>query len=32
MTAKAVRGMGDGSREKGAAKMYQLMNRLEGKA
>ena len=31
MTAKAVRGMGDGSREKGAAKMYQLMNRLEGK-
>ena len=32
MTAKAVRGMGQGSREKGAAKMYQLMNRLEGKA
>lgn len=32
MTAKAVRGMGEGSREKGAAKMYQLMNRLEGKA
>ena len=32
MTAKAVRGMGDGSREKGAAKMYQLMIRLEGKA
>ena len=31
MTAKAVRGMGDGSRKKGAAKMYQLMNRLEGK-
>ena len=32
MTAKAVRGMGGGSREKGAAKMYQLMNRLEGRA
>ena len=32
MTAKAVRAMGGGDREKGAAKMYQLMNRLEGKA
>ena len=32
MTAKAVRGMGGGSRDKGAAKMYQLMNRLEGRA
>lgn len=32
MTAKAVRGMGGGDREKGAAKMYQLMNRLEGKS
>ena len=32
MTAKAVRAMGDGDRQKGAAKMYQLMNRLEGKA
>lgn len=32
MTAKAVRAMGDGSRQKGAARMYQLMNRLEGKA
>ena len=30
MTAKAVRGMGDGEPRKGAAKMYQLMNRLEG--
>ena len=32
MTAQAVRGMGGGDREKGAAKMYQLMNRLEGKS
>ena len=32
MTAKAVRAMGGGDRQKGAAKMYQLMNRLEGKA
>ena len=32
MTAKAVRGMGDGSRKKGAAKMYQMMNRLESMA
>lgn len=29
MTAKAVRGMGKGSRAEGAAKMYELMNRLE---
>ena len=29
MTAKAVRGMGDGSRKKGAAKMYKMMNKLE---
>ena len=28
MTAKAVRGMGDGNK-KGAAKMYQMMNKLE---
>ena len=32
MTAKAVRGMGDGSRKKGAAKMYQMMNKLESMA
>jgi len=29
MTAQAVRGMGKGSRAEGAAKMYELMNRLE---
>jgi len=29
-TAKAVRGMGDGSRRKGAKRMYALMKRLEG--
>ena len=29
MTAKAVRGMGDGSRKKGAAEMYKMMNKLE---
>ena len=32
MTAKAVRGMGDGSRKKGAAQMYQMMNKLESMA
>jgi hypothetical protein len=31
-TAKAVRAMGNGSRRKGAKKMYQLMKMLEGKA
>jgi hypothetical protein len=30
-TAKAVRAMGQGSRRKGAKKMYQLMKMLEGK-
>jgi hypothetical protein len=29
MTAKAVRGAGDGSRAKGARKMYDLMNKFE---
>jgi hypothetical protein len=29
MTAKAVRGAGDGSRMKGARKMYELMNKFE---
>ena len=29
MTAKAVRNAGGGNREKGAAKMYSLMNKLE---
>ena len=29
MTAKAVRNAGGGDREKGAAKMYALMNKLE---
>ena len=29
-TSKAVRGMGDGSRRKGAKRMYALMKRLEG--
>jgi hypothetical protein len=31
-TAKAVRAMGNGSRRKGAKKMYQLMKMLEGKS
>jgi hypothetical protein len=31
-TAKAVRAMGNGSRRKGAKKMYKLMKMLEGKA
>ena len=30
-TAKAVRGMGNGSRRKGAKKMYALMRKLEGR-
>jgi hypothetical protein len=30
-TAKAVRGMGSGSRRKGAKKMYALMKKLEGR-
>ena len=30
-TAKAVRGMGDGSRRAGAKKMYALMKKLEGR-
>jgi hypothetical protein len=30
-TAKAVRGMGNGSRLKGAKKMYKMMKMLEGK-
>jgi hypothetical protein len=29
MTAKAVRNAGGGDREKGAAKMYALMSKLE---
>ena len=32
MTAKAVRGMGNGSRKKGAAEMYKMMNKLESMA
>ena len=32
MTADAVRGAGNGDRAKGAAKMYRMMNRLEGVA
>ena len=32
MTAAAVRGAGGGNRAKGAAKMYQMMNRFEGMA
>jgi hypothetical protein len=32
MTAKAVRGAGGGSREKGARKMYDLMHRFEKRA
>ena len=31
MTAEAVRNMGNGSRQKGTRKMYNLMNNLEGK-
>jgi hypothetical protein len=31
-TAKAVRNMGQGSRRKGAKKMYALMKKLEGTA
>ena len=31
-TAKAVRNMGNGSRRKGAKKMYALMKKLEGAA
>jgi len=31
MTAKAVKGAGGGDREKGAAKMYELMHQFEGK-
>ena len=30
MTAKAVRGMGDGDRAEGVRKMYALMNELQG--
>lgn len=29
MTEKAVRGLGNGDREKGAAKMYELMHQFE---
>lgn len=32
MTADAVRGAGGGNRAKGAAKMYQMMHQLEGRA
>jgi hypothetical protein len=32
MTADAVKGAGDGSRKKGAAKMYAMMNKFEGQA
>lgn len=32
MTADAVRGMGGGDRNRGAAKMYEMMNRLERRA
>ena len=31
MTAKAVRGAGDGDRKEGIRKMYDLMNNLEGR-
>ena len=31
MTAEAVRNMGNGSREKGTKRMYDLMNNLENK-
>jgi hypothetical protein len=32
MTADAVRSAGGGDRAKGAAKMYEMMNRLERRA
>jgi hypothetical protein len=32
MTARAVRGAGNGSREKGVKKMYQMMRAFEGGA
>jgi len=32
MTARAVRGMGNGSRREGAKKMYALMNQIERNA
>ena len=32
MTARAVRGLGDGSREKGVRKMYDIMRKFEGGA
>ena len=32
MTAKAVRGMGNGSRREGAKRMYELMNQSERSA
>jgi hypothetical protein len=32
LTAKAVRGAGNGSRKEGAKKLYQLMNNLEKRA
>ena len=32
MTAEAVRNMGNGSRQQGTRKMYDLMNSLERKA
>lgn len=32
MTADAVKGAGDGDRKKGAAKMYAMMNKFEGRA
>ena len=31
-TARAVRGMGDGSRRKGAKRMYAMMKKLENRA
>jgi hypothetical protein len=30
MTAKAVRGLGDGSRQQGVRKMYDMMRAFEG--
>lgn len=32
MTEDAVRGLGGGNRNEGAAKMYQMMNQFEGRA
>ena len=32
MTERAVRGMGNGNRAKGAANMYRMMNQMEGRA